>query len=265
MLISNTTAQLNTEKAVAEILSNFNSNFVMDVMEDSLKSRFKPYTTDGINYPMMLERDFKTSLMSNPSYTDQINEVRAQTYMEIIQMICGFYNLNYVGDPEASADQLYATATMMYDVFCCAFTGKMVHFYIQYILNNIDSLYKMIKKPDDAKSMRDGTAYGKKIYVDPKLIMVHSCMDQIMDILSGIDITMPTLMKYLVGPQQANYLCSVLEDKNDLYKYHYASYLTNPYTRPDMFTILKLNLQQVAAQRTIETPIVPNIKEVSND
>ena len=265
MLISNVTAQLNTEKAVGEILSNFNSHFVMDVMQDSLKNKFRPYSIDGINYPNMLERDFTATLVANPSFQDQVNDVRCETYLEIIRMICDHYNLQFLEERvDHNPEQLYTVASILYDVFVSSFTSRMVHFYVQFIIRNLDYIYNQLHITDESKK-KDIGSYSKRMYVDPKLVAVHSYMDQVLNIITAVDIPLPTLLGYLCADINTSaFLSTILVDKNDIYKYHYASYVMDPYTRPDMFTVINLNLQAAAAQRAVEVPTTIQTEEPHN-
>lgn len=258
MILGNVTVQLNTEQAVSEILSNFNTNFIMDVMSDSLKQKFRPYNPKGINYPFVLENDFIKSFAANPSFKDEISDVRKKTYREIIDMICEHYNLTFTLDQqgEIEPDQYYSIAYLMYEIFVADFTPRMLNFFVNLILKNTDSIYANIRQPEDLKSSRESTAYGKKIYVDPKLIAITSYMDQVVDMIAAIDIPFDTLMTYLTDQKYAAYLSSILQDNGDIYKNHYAIYLRDPITRPDMFTNIKLNIQASAANKVEEPAFI---------
>lgn len=240
------TAQLNSERAISEILSHFNSNFIRDVMEDCLMKKFRPYGVGTVNYPTVLERDFITTLNTNPSFEGQINEVRSETYREIISMICSYYNLRYTGeDTEVQGYAvLYSTAAAMYDIFVSNFSQRMIQFFVRLIINNKTTLYDMITAND--KKDVDSAYYSKKMYTDHELVIVHSNMDQVLDLIAGMDIPIGKLLTYLADSQVAAYLSDVLEDCGDIYKYHYARYIMDPATKPDMFTTIKLNIQQYA-------------------
>lgn len=257
MILGNVTVQLNTEQAVSEILSNFNTNFIMDVISDSLKNKFRPYNPKGINYPFVFENDFAKTLAANPSFQDEIDTVRKQTYREIIDMICDHYNLTFTLDQqgEVEPDRYYSIAYLMYEIFVADFTPRMMNFFVNLILKNIDSICAQIKQPEDLKTTRESTAYGKKIYVDQKMILISSYMDQVVDMITSIDIPFNTLMTYLTDQKYAAYLSSILQDNGDIYKNHFASYLLNPITKPDMFTNIKLNIQAVAADRLVDPPM----------
>lgn len=265
MFFENITAQLNTEKAVAEILSNFNSNFIIDVVQDNIRTKFRPYNTGSVNYPVVLESDFNRIKITNPSYQDEIENVRLETYREIIGAICNHYQLQYVGEDQSDVepDQLYSTANLMYEIFISSFTKRMVHFFVQYIINNLDSFYNQLEASGESKKGRESTSYGKIIYTDQKLLTIHGNMNQVIDILASLDISFSTLLSYICDRPLANFLSSVLVDTNDIYKYHYASYLKNPNTRPDMFTAITLSIQANNSQAH-QVPVIPGSKEVKD-
>lgn len=249
MQLKNTTAQLNSERAVTEILSNFDTNFIMDVMEDSLRFKFRPYNTGGINFANVIERDLNIAVMTNPSYKDKIDNVKMETHREIIDMICRHYNLSFVGEQTDlyTSDRLYSVSSMMYSIFVSDFTANMIKMFVSYILRNVDYLYNIIDVSEESKKNKDFNAYSKKMYVNSKLVAIHSCMDQVLDHIASLDMSLPVLLQYLTDPDTGNFLASILVDNNDIYKYHYASYIINPVTKPDMFTAIKLTLQQYAA------------------
>ena len=256
---NNSTIQIiNSEKAVAMILSNFSSEFIMDVIDDNIKMKFRPYNVGPANFSIVLEQDFKTAKMQNPSFVDQIEEVRAKTHREIINRICMHYQLQFVGeeDDEYTPDQLATLSSILFDIFVSNFTPKMVWFFGRYIIDNKDDIYNSIENLEDLKKNKDLTGYGKRIYSDSKLIAIHANLNSVLENIAGHDIPFQVLLPYLTDPNTAAYLSQIIVDCGDIYQHHYASYILNPITRSDIFTVVKFQLQSMADK--IVVPIENN-------
>lgn len=247
MMFNSMTAQLNTEQGVTEILSHFSSDFIMDVVQDSIVKKFRPYTTPAVNYPLILERDFIKIKEANPSYISEIEEVRSETYREIIGKIARAYNLE-VSEPfmdESDGNMLYSVANVMYTIFVSDFTGRMITLFSNYMIANADSLCRAIdaiNKENDEKR-KEQNVYSKRIPVDHRIVVLHNNMDKVLDIVSTIDLNLDHLLHNFVDPNIADFLSSILVDKGDIYKNHYVTYIRDSIIRPDIFTISKLNLQ----------------------
>lgn len=254
-MAENNSAQIiNSERAVGTILSNFGSDFIMDVIDDNLKMKFRPFHSGSPNYVNILEQQFNMTKTMNPAYIDQIEEKRSTTYREIINRICTSYNLLFVGEQnnELNPNELYNIAAVLYDVFITNFTERMINFFVTYIVSNKEDIYKTIDGAEEYKKNKEITAYGRKIYTDSMLVVIHGNLNSVLDNIAGHDIPMTVLLTYLTDPNIASYLSTILQDAGDLYKYHYGSYIINPSTRAELFTAIKLSMQSIASDKAID-------------
>lgn len=243
---------INSEKAVGIILSKFSSDFILDVIQDNIKMKFRPFNVGAVNYPIVFEQDFKMAMMEHPSFIDQINDVRLKTYKEIIDIICASYNLVVSAEvDDYTPDQMYTLAVLLFDIFVTNFTPKMINFFVQYIINNKDDIYNSITDAEEIKKNKETTAYGKKIYSDTKMVVIHSTLNSVLSSIAAHDIPFNILIYYLVDRSTADYLLTVLQDTNDIYKYHYAKYINDPITRPDLFTAIKFEIQNMASDKAV--------------
>jgi hypothetical protein len=60
--------------------------------------------------------------------------------------------------------------------------------------------------------------------------------------IAGYDIAFTTLLRYFFEKPVADYLSTILEDVNDIYRYHYANYILSN-NAPEIITRIKLELQ----------------------
>ena len=81
-------ANANTDVALANILSNFDAGYILDIVRDSINRRFRPYSTamPGLN---SFEANFKNLMDSTDDSSQKrlIMETRARTYNDIINIL----------------------------------------------------------------------------------------------------------------------------------------------------------------------------------
>ena len=87
------------EGEVAEILSNFSTSYVMDVIDSNIRNRFSYNPTlSNPNIVNSYEMNFKGMLSTFPNDADNIMSIRQETYLTIINKICSSFNMQYIGD-----------------------------------------------------------------------------------------------------------------------------------------------------------------------
>lgn len=245
---------IDTDAGIGNILSNLDSDYIMHVIDDSLSKKFRPFDEPMANMVDVLERYFVTILSNAPDYEEKIKEVRRLTYIEIISRIIDYYKLNLTVDlNNVDEENIHTIAKLLYDIFISRFTDNMINFFVTYIIDNADNIYAYLKSMDNINRPRDNGAYAKNNFLDEKFILIHANANMVIYNIAGYDINLNTLFNYFFNPQIADYLNSIIEDTNDIYKYHYASYIKSNYG-PDVITRIKLELQSRTFQNNI-----PNI------
>lgn len=245
---------VDTDAGIGEILSNFDSDYIMHVVEDSLSQRFRPFAGPMPNMVDVLERNFIATIDNCPDYVEKIKDVRKETYIEIITKICSFYQLSITVDLEdMDPKYLHSIAKMLYDVFVARFTDCMINFFVSYIIDNADTIYNYLKSMDNINRPRENGAYNKNNFIDDKFILIHANANMVIYNIAGYDINLNTLLKFFFPPQITDSLLSILEDNNDIYKYHYAAYIKSDFA-PELITRIKLELQSRTFQSNTPTP-----------
>lgn len=234
---------IDTDMAIGSILSNFETAWVMNTVNDSLQMRFRPFAQAMPNYVDILERQFNTILTAGPDYQEKINETRSETYKEIIQAICQYYNLVFTKPfEEISPIELYGIAHSLYDIFISRFTDYMIEFFIKYIINNMDSIYAYLAADDNIKKPKEKDSMAKS-YIDPKFQLIHANLNNIILNMTAYDVTIDILLSYFVDQPTAYTLSQLLVDTGDLYKNYYAVYLHDQRYMAQLLTRIKLELQ----------------------
>lgn len=243
---------INIDNAVASILSNFDTDYIINVVEDSLEMKFRPYSQPMPNIVYSYEQYFRQYLDAFESNVDEIRTVRERTYLEIIEIICKHYSIQFV----AIDQDYYTTAYYLYEVFVSRFTNNLIKFYTNYIIKEKDFIYDNFNLGDTKKNKDSAVLYSKKIFSDTKLALIHANIDEVIDRIQGFDISLPVFydMNY-EDKSIVAYLMSVTRDIGDLYNTHLVKYAIDPHTRPDLITSIKLYFQEVAADKKFD----PNI------
>lgn len=238
-----TIGMLDTDQALGTILGNFSSDYILHVVGDSLNMKFRPFSDEMPNICDILERQFAAVYANAPDYQDQISYTRSETYEEIIKIICNYYNLEFtLPFEDIEPNELYGIARTMYDIFISRFSIYCINFFTRYIIDNKESIYNMINNDPEALRPKD---QAKKLVDDSMMILIHANINNIIMQMPTFDISLEILLQYFCDPITFNRLNSILIDKNDIYKYHYASYISDPKTTAEMITAIKLNLQSV--------------------
>jgi len=235
---------IDTDAGIAAILSNFNSDYITHVVTDSLSMRFRPYEDEMPNFVDILERQFAGVYTHAADYQNEVSNVRLETYREIINIICRFYNLQFNGDLDSmDVDQVYGFTRTLYEIFISRFTQNMINFFVSYVVYNADSIYDMLIKSPDSKKPKEIIGYDTSNYIDPKYLVIHANINSVIFNMTSYDIPMNQLLTIITNPQTAVTLCNNLTDLGDLYKYYYASFILDPKSKADMLTCIKLALQ----------------------
>ena len=255
--MNNYIGSIDTDMAIGSILSNFETPWVIHSVQDSLNLKFRPFDEPMPNFVDIMNRQFDSLYAASPDYTDKVVDVKNKTFIEIIECICNYYNLSFNEPYEnISPQELYGIAHTIYDIFISRFTVYMVDFFINYIINNMDSIYAYLMSDDTVKKPREKDMIVKS-YIDPKFQIIHANLNKIILNMTSYDISFEMLMSYFVDPNTAARLIQILSDRGDIFKNHYAAYLLDNRYMAELLTCIKLKLQsrtQEAYQINFATP-----------
>ena len=240
---------IDTDYGIGTILSNFDSEYINHIIDDSFNFRFRPFTGGMPNMVDVLERQFIAIRVNTPDYIQEIDNTRVETYKEIINKICTYYNLTFTGDfDNIEPGEIHYIAHTLYSIFLSNFTECMVEFFTSYIIKNADYIVDYLKTLPNANIPKENNlAYNSKQYIDPKFVLIHANINTVIYNMAAYDIPLPELLKYIVGyfldGKDYDKFASLLVDNGDIYKNYYASYILNESTSANMLTTIKLALQ----------------------
>lgn len=259
-MMNNYVGSIDTDGAIGSILSNFDSSWIMHTISDSLNMKFRPFEEPMPNFVDILNRNFDMTNAAAPDYKEETERVRTESFKEIIETICNYYGLSFTESfDDIYPTELYGIAHTLYDIFISRFTDYTIDFFINYIINNSDSIYayllndETVKKPKE-KDIPPGT------YIDPKFYLIHSNLNKIILNMASYDISLEVLLSYFVDPASAARLTQLLHDTGDIYKFHYVIYLQDQRYMAQLLTCIKLKLQS----RTKEQFDLVRMNELNN-
>lgn len=233
---------INSDNMLSAILANFDTQYVIDIIRDSINMRFRPYNIGmpGLN---AMEQNFQTIMSGLEDYSQKQRtmDVREATYAEIIDILCQYFNLTYT--PNEDTDT-YSVAYYLYDLLVANFSATIINFFTIYIVRNQEELYKQIA-PNVTKDITNN--YSKKMYNNQHLGIIHSFLSTVMDNISVMDITLEDILNYSVSDlNEINIILTTILDNNNLFNDYFVCYLKDYSTRTDLITAVKLALQKYA-------------------
>lgn len=241
-----------SEKEVSSILSHFNSQYVMDIIESNLKETYKSFYTGMVNPNIVksFEDYFKNMLNAYPFDRENIQLVREETYSEIINIICNKYNLSYIADTE-SVDT-YSAAFYLYDFLVSKFAYNFINFFSIYFIKEKDALYKGFNLDNFKKSKDSSTLYAKKIFKDQKIAIINSNIGYVLPQMSEFDISFNNIIDIVYNKSKVAYFIQQnFIDNGNFYKNFYVPLFKDPNLLPGITTSIHLTLQQLCSDDNI--------------
>jgi len=270
IMISNPNSyNISLEGEVSDILSHFNSDFVFDIIKDNINNRFNYFQLAMVNIPASFEARFKTAKLQFPENVDQIEEIRIDTYNQILNILANNFNvqINY-----NNITDVYSAAYYLYDFLVSNFSNNLVSFFANYIVKEKNSLYEgfanyIVKEKNSLyeglqlarfkKSKDSSTIYAKKLYKNPKLAIINANLDYVIDNICAFDISFYTILNTIYQDKNIiKYLSDICLPIYDFFKTTYASLLQSQY-RPILLTNIRLEIQRLSINEDID---ITNIK-----
>jgi len=236
--------RINNEYNISEILAHFGSEYTMHALEDKLDHI--DYTSSLIepNFVSAYENNFKLMEEEYPGDSLNIRSVREEVYRDIINLLCKKFNLSF-----NSADDtidLYTAAYYLYDFLVCNRNNIMVNFFTAFIINNKDTLYNILTQEDLKKNKDSSSAYGKRVYVDPKYIAISANIPRIINYISTFDIQLNNIfLSTYVDFNIVQFLDNAFADNGNFFKDYYCSVVNNIEMAPIIIINIRLALQRL--------------------
>ena len=241
-------SNVNVDNQLAEVLSHFSYDYIASVIDESLQNRLRLYDMPAPNIIGGYEITFQKLSDGFSSNSDEIIRTRLDTYKNIIDKICNFYDLEFSDESEMD---YYLVAYYLYDFLISNFTQGLVKFYTLYIINERNSLYlntELDKKVSDMKkSESDGAfKYSKRLFQDPKLAAIHSNIEYVIYNMATFDISIYDILNTVyLNRDCVQYISGAVTDRGNFFRTHYNSFLQDPKYNASLIIAIKLELQNL--------------------
>ena len=167
-MMNNKEYEIQANGQLSTILSQFDSNYVMDIIEDTLKHQLNTFDLTGPpNAVVAFETCFKELFEVYPNDQTNIQDSRIETYRTIIEHICRHMNMTF---QEGENVDLYTIAYYLYDFFVSHLCNYIVTFYDRYIQEEKLNLYTNFRLEDLKKNKDMGSVYSKLAFGDDEVM-----------------------------------------------------------------------------------------------
>lgn len=244
---------IHSENEVAEILSNFETEFVRQIVLDKLNQKFNfPSTKESPNMIASMEQNFKHIIDCYVEQQEDIYEVRTKTYFEIMEIIKNAYNLEFQPNFNSLTGN-YSEVYWMYDFFVGNFLRDLVSFFTTTILKDLDNQYNALPPENRAISI-----YSAKTYADDnKFGIVIDNLKTVIDNICCYGFTLYDVIQTVYNKEIADVICSAVYDKGDFFKNFYVI-VHNSFFGPEIFTDIRLALHaEYMSKHGLNNPFNP--------
>lgn len=237
---------VNIDNQLAGILSQFEDDYIMDVISDALENRFRLYDLPAPNIVAAYEMQFKTLTDGFSSYTEEIMETRNRVYYNIIYKICDYYGITFNNTSETD---IYSAAYWLYDFLVSNFTKHLIDFYVTFIITERDSIDSAFGISGLRRENDVVYSYSKRLFADPKLAAIHANLEYVISQMSETDVDLWRILTYAYSYNNSisSYIYGLIADNGNFFKTQYESYVINSKMSADILTYIKMNLQSAGA------------------
>lgn len=236
--------RVQSEGEVATILSNFSTEYIFGVIQDLLQQRRDKFLGDASdNFVDAYEQAFKNMKATYPGDIENIEEIRDNTYENIINMICKEFKLEPVYREDE--DKL-ALAHFLFDFFISNYGPFFCEFYIRMIRREKDSLYNYLEQEDASKSKDITTSFNKNLYKDQKIAIIAANIGKTMSFINSLDLSMEEVLQNIYDMNVVMLFSDHLKPVDNFLMSAYSRIISNPSLSSVGITIIKYKLQQLA-------------------
>ena len=236
--------EMGTENELAIILSHYESNYVYDIVKSQIQSTITgSFIAPPPNVVGAWEQNFKAIMdQYGAEGSTKIQEVRQETYREIIDIICESYGLNFT----ISDVDIYSAAYTLYDFFVCNLPNNIINFFAKYIYKERGAIYDNMGLSEMKKNKDSSTVYGKRMYKDIKIAVINANITKVFDnICSAMDFDFPTVIAIMIDDRNlSRYILNIVSDNGDFFGNVMVPIVKSD--RADYITGIRLKIQELA-------------------
>lgn len=239
--LNNAMNDLMTENDIAKLFLHLSDGYIFDIIQNNIDDRVPYVQTHNPNIVYSLNQSFKnieSQYSIDKSYYDKMNE----TYLSIIQILCGKYNISINLTNETD---LYTAAFYMYDFLVSNFYNCMIQFFVKFIMNEKNFIYNSMNLNNVRKNKDSSTVYCKKVLSDPKVAIISANLEDVLNNMIAYDIGLDTIIRTVyTDPVISNYLSTLITSNTGLFFKEQYGFFLNSDKRPTIITNIRYAIQQ---------------------
>lgn len=234
--------EITSDAEITGILSHFDADHILGLIDDSLQRRNMFYPNNPPNLVRSLETNFSLMYSNLPdSKKEDIDDVRESIYKAIIDKLCLYYNLDFNYKINDIEQDYYTIAVYLYDFLVSSFSKNIISFFTNYILKEKDYLYNHVGLIEMKKSKDMSMSYAKKLHKDSKLAVINANLEYVVDSIGLFDISLSDLLNLLYPSNIAELIWMSISPKGNLFRDHFIGSINNEY-KPVFLTNIKFSL-----------------------
>ena len=241
--LQDSTNQIVSEANLSSVLSHFNTELIFDIVDDNINNKFNNFQVMIPNIVGSYEVNFKQLLLDYPMGTLEINEVRNSTYYEIITMLCNRYNLTF---NDVDIQDYFSPAFVLYQFLVSAFRNNIIALFANFIYKEKNNIYESLQLAQYRKHKDSNSIYNKKIYKNPKLAVIVSQIELVIDSICRFDFDFNTMLHYMTPDKNTiDYITSIVAPNVDFFKQFIVPVIQGPY-RSTLLMDIRIAIQNQA-------------------
>lgn len=247
LISGNNAYNICTEGEVSNIISHFDPDYIFDVIKDNINNRLHFFQLNMVNIPGAYELYYKQLLNKYSDSTGALQEIRDDTYKQIIDILCSASNLTI---DYSDIQDYYSLSFHLYDFIVSEFVNNIVKFFVNYIFKEKNSLYDSLNLSNLKKNKDSSTLYTKRLYKNPKLAIINANLDYVINNICTFDISFELLINTIYQDKNlAKFLLNTISPIGDFFKESYVSLLHSEY-RNIILTSIKMQLHSLCCDTT---------------
>lgn len=244
-----------SENQLSQLLGKFETDFIYQIIQDNINNKFGNYFSVIPNIVASFESNFKEMENAYPFGLEEINDVRDKTYVEIINILCRNYNIQFNSDIDTDS---YSAAYSLYKFLVSEFRQNIVYFFANFIYKERNNLYESLQLARFKKSKDSGTIYNKKVFKNQKIGIIITNLNYVLESIFNFDIPFEVYLNYCSANKNYNsYLQSIMLSRDDFFKDHIVKSLKeNDNTRSILMMDIRIEIQKLSQINDINSNLV---------
>nr|DAL38435.1 MAG TPA_asm: hypothetical protein [Caudoviricetes sp.] len=234
--------EIQANMQVATILSQFDSNYIMDVISDTIDQQFQSFNTiTRPNIVQSFEEYFKQLKFQYPTDIENIDDTRYSAYQNIIDIICSKFNLDRFN---LETVDNYTLAFFLYDFFVSKFDLYMVNFYARFVVQEKSNIFINLGLQKSSELGDASSNYNRYAFSDDEeLAAVVANLPNILSALKSNDISDTDIYRSIYNnPDIVNLFETHIAPSISIFDI-YNRILFNQVLYPSVITQIRLKIQ----------------------